>query len=108
MISFVYLESVVSQITPFSFPLFRTGGSLVPHNPLPFSATKGLSRKAKNERKEKDLCRPPTHPFMQPATTFVVETSWFSKLVSFKVEFECPDETVVIAQIGSASCIARD
>ena len=30
---------------------------------------------------------------MWPPTTFVVETSWFSKLVSFTVECACPEES---------------
>ena len=74
----------------------------------------GLSRREKNNRKETDLCRPPTRSFMQPPTKFVAETYWFLKPVSFNVgcrlrlHANISEPTVVRTQTGFVGCVARD
>ena len=50
-----------------------------------FPVSRGLSRRGKVRREERDLCRLPTSCLMKPPTKFLVETYRFSKLVSFQV-----------------------
>ena len=50
-----------------------------------FPASRGLSRRDKLKREERDLCRLPTSCLMKPPTKFLVETYRFSKPVSFIV-----------------------
>ena len=50
-----------------------------------FPASRGLSRRDKLKREERDLCRLPTSCLMKPPTKFLVETYRFSKPVSFNV-----------------------
>ena len=42
-----------------------------------FPASRGLSRRGKNERKERDLCRLPKRCLMKPPTRFLLETYRF-------------------------------
>ena len=66
-----------------------------------FPASRGLSRREKIERKERDLCRGPTRSFMQPPTRFVVETDRFSKQVSVTQECACSVSTVCCKFLSS-------
>ena len=50
-----------------------------------FPASRGLSRRDKLKREERDLCRLPTSCLMKPPTKFLIETYGFSKPVSFNV-----------------------
>ena len=50
-----------------------------------FPASRGLSRRGKNERKERDLCRLPKRCLMKPPTRFLVETYRFQNRFRFYV-----------------------
>ena len=50
-----------------------------------FPASRGLSRRDKLKREERDLCGLPTSCLMKPPTKLLVETFRFSKPVSFNV-----------------------
>ena len=50
-----------------------------------FPASRGLSRRGKTERRERDLCRLPTRCVMKPPTRFLAETYRFLKPVPFIV-----------------------
>ena len=54
-----------------------------------FPASRGLSRRYKLKREERDLCRLPTSCLMKPPTEFLVETYRFLKPVSFNVQCAC-------------------
>ena len=56
---------------------------------MTFPASRGLSRRGKLKREERDLCRLPTSCLMKPPTKFLVETYRFSKPVSFNVLCAC-------------------
>ena len=60
-------------------------GMLIQGVRLMFPASRGLSRRGKNERKERDLCRLPTCCLMKPPTRFLVETYRFLKPVTFNM-----------------------
>ena len=65
-------------------PLIKSGRKSY-HNIGTFPASRGLSRRGKNERKERDLCRLPTRCLMKPPTKFLVESYRFLKPVTFNV-----------------------
>ena len=54
-----------------------------------FLANRGVSRRDKLKREERDLCRLPKSYLMKPPTKFLVETYQFSKPVSFNVYCAC-------------------
>ena len=58
-------------------------------SPDRFPASRGLSRRGKMKRQERDLCRLPTICLMKSPTKFLVETYRFSKPVSFNVYCAC-------------------
>ena len=71
----------------FTEAIFKPEKSSCPS--LVFPVSRGLSRRGKMKREERDLCRLPTSCLMKPPTKFLVETYRISKPVSFNVQCAC-------------------